>query len=130
MPDRDPAVQNLIDREAIRDCLHRYCRGIDRCDVETLRSVYWPEAVDNHVYFNGNAWEFAEWVVPLLRGRQRLVGQRARHADHAVVVGHNHITRVDGRAGADDRPPTARPARRRPPPPCGRANPRKSASNP
>lgn len=71
MPDRDPAVQNLIDREAIRDCLHRYCRGIDRCDAETLKSAYWPEAVDNHVYFNGNAWEFAEWVVPLLRGRQQ-----------------------------------------------------------
>ena len=28
----------LLDREAIRDCLYRYCRGIDRCDEETLLS--------------------------------------------------------------------------------------------
>jgi hypothetical protein len=71
MTQRDPAVQELLDREAIRACLYRYCRGIDRCDVETLKSAYWPEAADNHVYFNGNAWEFAEWVVPLLRGREQ-----------------------------------------------------------
>jgi hypothetical protein len=71
MTTRDPAVQELLDREAIRACLYRYCRGIDRCDVETLKSVYWPEGVDNHVYFNGNAWEFAEWVVPLLRDREQ-----------------------------------------------------------
>jgi len=71
MTGRDPAVQALLDREAIRDCLYRYCRGIDRCDVETLKSAYWAEAVDNHVYFNGNAWEFAEWVVPLLRDREQ-----------------------------------------------------------
>ena len=71
MLERDPAVQELIDREAIRACLYRYCRGIDRCDLETLKSVYWPDGVDNHVYFNGNAWEFAEWVVPLLKSREQ-----------------------------------------------------------
>jgi len=70
MPDRDPEVQALLDREAIRACLYRYCRGIDRCDLETLKSAYWPEAVDNHTHYNGNAWEFAEWVIPFLRGRE------------------------------------------------------------
>lgn len=85
MTHRDPAIQNLIDREAIRDALYRYCRGIDRCDVETLKSAYWPEAVDNHVFFNGNAWEFAEWVVPLLRGRDQTM--------HMIT---NAMIRIDG----------------------------------
>jgi hypothetical protein len=26
------AVQQMLDREAIRDCLMRYCRGVDRFD--------------------------------------------------------------------------------------------------
>lgn len=38
----------LDDREAIRDCLHRYCRGIDRVDEAALVSSYWPDATDSH----------------------------------------------------------------------------------
>lgn len=34
----------LAAREAIRDCLHLYARGIDRCDAGLLRAVFWPEA--------------------------------------------------------------------------------------
>lgn len=35
----------LAAREAIRDCLHLCCRGIDRCDGEVLREVFWPDAM-------------------------------------------------------------------------------------
>jgi SnoaL-like domain len=41
----------LADREAIRDCLYRYSRGVDRCDEDMLRSVYWEDAFDDHVLF-------------------------------------------------------------------------------
>jgi hypothetical protein len=51
----------LADREAIRDCLYRYCRGIDRCDVDILRSAYWPDATDDHGLFKGNVDNFIEW---------------------------------------------------------------------
>ena len=37
-----------MDREAIRDCIYRYCRGIDRADEAALRSSYWPDAEDRH----------------------------------------------------------------------------------
>jgi hypothetical protein len=53
-------------KDAIRDCLYRYCRGIDRADEQLLRSVYWPDAIDDHVLFNGSAYEFIAWCVPLL----------------------------------------------------------------
>ena len=39
----------LADREAIRDCLYRYARGMDRCDEEMLRSAYWEDALDDHL---------------------------------------------------------------------------------
>jgi hypothetical protein len=61
------ARQDRIEsREAIRDCLYRYCRGIDRADAAVLRSAYWPDAIDDHVLFNGNAYDFIDWCVPLL----------------------------------------------------------------
>ena len=54
---RDPpdaaALQRLLDREAIRDCIYRYCRGIDRADEAALRSSYWPDAWDNHGAYAG-----------------------------------------------------------------------------
>ena len=41
----EAAMQELVDREAIRECLYRYCRGIDRLDEAALRSSYWPDAI-------------------------------------------------------------------------------------
>ena len=48
MSDRDAALQLLIDRQEILDCLNRYCRALDRHDDELLTSVFHPDAVDNH----------------------------------------------------------------------------------
>ncbi|MBM9468741.1 nuclear transport factor 2 family protein [Nakamurella leprariae] len=59
-------VQDLLDREAIRDCLYRYCHGIDRRDQETLRGCYWPDGTDDHVSFSGNAHEFIDVIWPFL----------------------------------------------------------------
>ena len=55
------------DREAIRDCLYRYSRGVDRCDEDMLRSVYWEDAIDDHCLFTGQREELIAWVMPLLR---------------------------------------------------------------
>ncbi|RRH73014.1 nuclear transport factor 2 family protein [Falsigemmobacter faecalis] len=44
-PDR---LTELLDREAIRDCLYSYCRGIDRADEAALRGAYWPDGTDQH----------------------------------------------------------------------------------
>jgi hypothetical protein len=46
-------VQQLLDREAIRETLHRYCRGVDRLDAEAIRSAYWPDAHDTHGAYQG-----------------------------------------------------------------------------
>lgn len=64
-------IQTLIAKDAIRDVMSRYSQGIDRCDLERLKSVYWPDAVDDHGVFCGNAWEFAEFVIPALREMRR-----------------------------------------------------------
>lgn len=52
--------QQLSDIECIRDAAKRYCRGVDRLDVDLMKSAYWPEATDDHGVFVGNAMKFAE----------------------------------------------------------------------
>jgi hypothetical protein len=56
-------VDELSAREAIRDVLYRYARGVDRADVALLKSCYHPEAVDAHWTFIGNGHEFAEEIL-------------------------------------------------------------------
>ncbi len=63
----DSDLEELVSRKNIHEVLTRYCRAIDRCDLELLRSVYWPDGIDDHGTFSGNAMEFAEVVIPALR---------------------------------------------------------------
>jgi hypothetical protein len=56
-------IQNVVDAHHIYDVLTRYCRALDRCDVELFKEVYWADAMDDHGIFSGNAHEFAEFMV-------------------------------------------------------------------
>ncbi len=59
----DAELQEIVDRKRIYDVLTRYCRALDRCDVDLMRSVYWDDARDDHGVFNGGAQEFAEFII-------------------------------------------------------------------
>ena len=60
---RTPTVEQLADREAIREVANRYAHGIDHLDTDCMKSAYWPDAVDDHGVFVGNAWEFVDRVI-------------------------------------------------------------------
>jgi len=57
-------LNEIIDRERIRDCLARLGRGEDRRDGELIKGCYWPDAVDDHGVFVGSFAEYLAWVVP------------------------------------------------------------------
>jgi hypothetical protein len=59
-------VTTLEDDREIRNVLYRYCRGVDRLDLELVRSCYWPEARDDHGAFKGTVDEFVDWIARLL----------------------------------------------------------------
>ena len=67
------AVQQLMDREAIRECIYRYCRGIDRQDEAALRSAYWPDGTDRHGPYSGSASGFVDWALARLKKGDRSV---------------------------------------------------------
>jgi len=75
------SLKQLLDREAIRDCLYRYCRGIDRADEAALRSAYWPDATDCHGAYSGSATGFIEQALAKLRA-----GGRRVHAIANVLI--------------------------------------------
>lgn len=70
---QDTAVQALLDREAIRECVFRYCRGIDRLDEQALRDSYWPDATDSHGAWKGSASGFIDAALPKLRESGRMI---------------------------------------------------------
>ncbi|MEX0846349.1 MAG: nuclear transport factor 2 family protein [Ilumatobacteraceae bacterium] len=49
--------------EQIRQVTARYAHGVDRLDEATMKSAYWPEAIDDHGVYVGNAMPFCERVV-------------------------------------------------------------------
>ena len=65
------ALTVLLDKQAIQEVLMTYCRGVDRLDEELVRSVYHPDAYDNHGYWRGKGWDFAPFVVARLRAANR-----------------------------------------------------------
>jgi hypothetical protein len=75
------ATAELIARERIRDCLFRYCRGIDRTDEAMLRSAYWPDGTDNHGPYNGSAQGFIDWALRTLPTIERGI-----HQIHNVLI--------------------------------------------
>jgi hypothetical protein len=44
----DARLAELLDKQAIQEALHRYCRGLDRLDADLIASVYHPDARENH----------------------------------------------------------------------------------
>ena len=56
-------AKQLCDIEAIKDVAKRYSQGIDRLDVEKLKSAYWPDATDEHGSFVGNGHQFAAYCM-------------------------------------------------------------------
>jgi hypothetical protein len=97
-------LEDVVAREQIRDAVHRYCRGADRCDDALLRSVYHPDATEDHGGFGGSAAQYCDEAIPRLRrlwaATQHVLGQIAIELDGDVAhvessfVGY-HVRRPD-----------------------------------
>jgi hypothetical protein len=90
--DRDPAVQALLDKQAIHEATLRYLRGTDRCDAALIASAYHPDAIDEH----GTHHYTGETVGPSIADRLRETTSVCLH--HIT----NQLIRLDGdRAGCE-----------------------------
>jgi ketosteroid isomerase-like protein len=98
-----PTAESLLAREAIREAMARYCRGIDRLDTDLIKSAYHPDAFDDHGPFKGVRDDFVEWIIPFLRREYvttthhlttqsiDLSGDVAHVETYAIVVQEKHV---------------------------------------
>ncbi len=88
-------LEELLHKEAIREQLYRYCRAVDRGDKELIRSIYHPDATDNHGVFEGPASEFVELdvaeVMPGLVITQHLIGNILIEIDGDVARAESYV---------------------------------------
>ena len=74
----------------ITQVLYRYCRGVDRGDRELIRSVYHPDASDDHGSWKGAGVDFADYIVDSMDGATIA-------AQHQIT---NTLIEVDGDSAA------------------------------
>jgi ketosteroid isomerase-like protein len=79
------ALQLLLDKQAILECVHRYARGIDRAEPDLVASCYHPDAIDHHGSYVGTGRGLAEWAI-------RAHSHTARSQNHITT----HTVEVDG----------------------------------
>ncbi|MFJ9646023.1 nuclear transport factor 2 family protein [Streptomyces sp. NPDC101206] len=60
-------IDILWSEREIRAVLQRYCRGLDRLDEELAKSAYHDDAHDDRGVIRGNAHDFVEQIIPVLR---------------------------------------------------------------
>jgi hypothetical protein len=80
------ALQQLLDREAIRTVLSTYARGCDRRVYELVRDAYHPEAFDDHGSYKGDR----EGLVAWLRRRHDDSVEQSMH-----MLGQCHVDFLD-----------------------------------
>jgi hypothetical protein len=80
--DSTVAIQRLLDRESILDCIHRYARGVDRHDRELILSAYHSDGTHTRGSFTGSPEEFADWV---------LARHLARSSSHHHLVTNHRV---------------------------------------
>lgn len=77
-PDDDRRLARLLDERDIRDVLARYCRGIDRRDLDLVRTCFHPDATDDHgPGFRGGVEDLLAYVA----------GELARYSSTTHLLG-------------------------------------------
>lgn len=103
--DKDAALQFVLDRIAIEDCLTRYSHAVDRYDPELLRGVYWPDATDDHVFVRGGRDQAVEWIMESVKSQDQAMHSlsnmliRIEGSEARVETYFNSYHRVRGRDG-------------------------------
>jgi len=63
-------LRRLADRQQISDCLMRYARGVDRIDLDLMRSAFWPDATISQGPVRGSIEDFIAGWAPVQDARE------------------------------------------------------------
>ena len=63
--DTDPRLTAFLDKAEIRECLGRFCRGMDRFDRDEYLAAFWGDAEMAAGPFVGTATDCWDWARPM-----------------------------------------------------------------
>jgi len=98
------SIDQLLARREIADVILRYARGIDRLDLELVRSCYHPDAYDDHGAFKGNVDEFIEAAgsfLPRWTATQHFMGNMLIEVEGDVARAETYAVAYHRREAAD-----------------------------
>ena len=104
----EQALKDLIDREAIRNCVVRLARGEDRRSAEFIKGCWWPDAQFDYGVYSGDFPAYLAWVVPgadAIKNTQHVLGQTHTELDGTRARAETHVIsyhRVDMGEGDRD----------------------------
>lgn len=52
----------LIAKQELYENMVRYCRGMDRKELDLMKSTFWPESTEDHGMYVGLSHDFCEWA--------------------------------------------------------------------
>jgi hypothetical protein len=76
----------LIAKQELYENMVRYCRGMDRKELELMKSTFWPESTEDHGMYVGLSHEFCEWACSVQK-------ETAYKASHYIT---NMLITLDG----------------------------------
>ena len=102
----DEKLQVLLDKQECTELIYKLSRGLDRLDAELLRSVFHPDATDDHGPFKGGREEYIQWCMEALPTMDRtqhaicnvlieVSGDEARGESYAIAT--HDLKDEDGR---------------------------------
>ena len=56
------SMERIADRISIQDVVYRWCRAVDRLDLEAVRPLFHPDAIDRHGAYEGGIDGLIAWL--------------------------------------------------------------------
>ncbi|QXQ07097.1 nuclear transport factor 2 family protein [Sphingosinicellaceae bacterium] len=96
----------FLDKQVLTELVYKLARSIDRCDAVLLKSLFHPDATDDHGSFVGTAADFIPWVMDVLatmRRTQHIIGNVLIELDGDTAYGESYFVahHVIDKAGSD-----------------------------
>jgi SnoaL-like domain len=97
---------DLTAKQEIYEVILKYCRGLDRLDLDLVRAAYHPGGIDNHTGFSGTIEEFIAWTsgtrLNTFQGTMHIIGNHLAEINGDRAVSETYGTAVHWGEPADD----------------------------
>jgi ketosteroid isomerase-like protein len=98
-------VGRLLDKEAIREVIATYARGVDRCDWLLIRSCFWDDAEDVHGFLTAGPDDLVDasrQMLPVFQSTMHFLGNSIIDVDGDTAGGETYCIAYHRIQGADD----------------------------